>query len=180
VNEDIEVRTADVRRDSDLIRRIDTSFTSPTVLAVRRDPRGFQLVETVVEPPAVKEFPLDLDDVAETANEWEQSWLALAGGKPVGVVATQADRWNRRVIVWHLYVNASHRRQGIARRLLEAALLAAREGGALTAWLETSNVNVPGIRAYERLGFELCGLDTSLYRGTPAEGEVALFLSRAL
>jgi ribosomal protein S18 acetylase RimI-like enzyme len=48
------------------------------------------------------------------------------------------------------------------------------------AWLETSNVNLPAVRAYERLGFRLCGLDTSLYEGTPAEGEVALFLCRLL
>lgn len=31
-----------------------------------------------------------------------------------------------------------------------------------------------------RLGFELCGLDTTLYRGTPSEGETALFLAQSL
>ena len=46
--------------------------------------------------------------------------------------------------------------------------------------METSNLNLPGVRAYERLGFQVCGLDTSLYDGTPSEGEVALFLSRSL
>jgi hypothetical protein len=28
------------------------------------------------------------------------------------------------------------------------------------------------------LGFRLCGLDVTLYDGTPAEGEFALFFSR--
>jgi ribosomal protein S18 acetylase RimI-like enzyme len=134
----------------------------------------------VALPVVIKTFPLELDDLAERAHEWERSWLALDGELPVGVIATQEERWNRRVIVWHLYVSASHRKQGIGRRLLEVALETAHAAGALTAWLETSNINVPGIRAYERLGFELCGLDTSLYEGTAAEGEVALFLSRSL
>ncbi|QTR01699.1 GNAT family N-acetyltransferase, partial [Saccharothrix algeriensis] len=55
-----------------------------------------------------------------------------------------------------------------------------RSRGARTAWLETSNVNVPAVRAYLRMGFTLCGLDTTLYRGTPAEGEIALYLARNL
>jgi hypothetical protein len=41
-------------------------------------------------------------------------------------------------------------------------------------------VNVPAVRAYRRLGFALCGLDTTFYRGTPAAGEVALFFTRDL
>ena len=44
----------------------------------------------------------------------------------------------------------------------------------------TTNLNLPGVQAYERLGFHLCGLDTSLYDATPSEGEVALFLCRSL
>jgi ribosomal protein S18 acetylase RimI-like enzyme len=95
-------------------------------------------------------------------------------------VATRYEAWNRRVVIWHLYVSGEYRRRGVGGRLLETALAAAREAGARTAWLETSNLNVPAVRAYERLGFVLCGLDTTLYDGTPAEGEVALFFSRRL
>ncbi|MGC8488463.1 MAG: hypothetical protein ACP5QO_09645 [Clostridia bacterium] len=47
-------------------------------------------------------------------------------------------------------------------------------------WLEVSNLNVPAINAYEALGFTVVGLDTSLYRGTRARGEVALFMARDL
>jgi hypothetical protein len=39
---------------------------------------------------------------------------------------------------------------------------------------------LPGFHASLSLGFELCGLDTGLYGGTPAAGEVALFLERPL
>jgi ribosomal protein S18 acetylase RimI-like enzyme len=118
----------------------------------------------------------------EATHEWEQVWPALDRRQAVGVAATQYEAWNGRVIVRHLYVSSSHRRRGIGRRLLNIALSAARETGARTARLEASNVNLPAMRAYERLGFgfKLCGLDTSLYHATPSEGEIALFLCRPL
>jgi ribosomal protein S18 acetylase RimI-like enzyme len=170
------IRKAEVERDAALIKSVDTSFKTDVIFEVQSDGSGFRLVERAVEPTVVKSFPLD--DIG--GREWESTWLALDGGRAVGVVATQYESWNRRAIIWHLYVNPSHRRRGIARRLVETALRAAREAGARTAWLETSNLNLPGARAYGRLGFRLCGLDTSLYDGTPAQGEVALFLCRSL
>jgi ribosomal protein S18 acetylase RimI-like enzyme len=173
----VEIRRSDVERDAELIKQLDTSFATDTIFDVTSDGRTFRLVEKRVDPPVEKHFPLDELD---TAGEWENAWLALDLDRPVGVIATQHSSWNQRVVVWHLYVATSHRRQGIARRLLETALGAATKAGARTAWIETSNLNVPGVRAYERLGFELSGLDTTLYDGTPAAGEVALFLSRLL
>ena len=35
--------------------------------------------------------------------------------------------------------------------------------------METSNVNAPGLAAYERLGFTLSGVDLTLYEGTAAK-----------
>lgn len=34
-------------------------------------------------------------------------------------------------------------------------------------WLETQNVNYPAVQFYLRLGFELCGLDQTLYAPGP-------------
>lgn len=175
--EGIEIRPAHVERDASLIRSIDTSFETKAILDVQADGRGFRLAEKTLESPLSKAFDLGRPDAV---HEWERVWLALDGPQAVGVIATQHETWNLRVNVWHLYVDAGHRRSGVGRQLLETALAAAREAGALTGWVETTNLNLPGVRAYERLGFRLCGLDTSLYVGTAAEGEVALFLSRSL
>ena len=172
----VEVRLGNVQRDGDLIRSLDTSFVTGAILDVYTDGRGFRLVEKTIKPSLTKTFDLDFS----VAHEWERIWLALDGGQAVGVVATQHETWNRRVVIWHLYVNGNHRRRGIGRELLNTALAAARQAGAQSAWLETTNLNLPGVLAYEHLGFQLCGLDTSLYDATPAEGEVALFLSRPL
>src|SRR4029450_12232536 len=177
VVEGIVIRPAHVERDAALIRSLDTSFETGAILDVQADGRGFRLVEKTIEPPLSKAFDLGRLDAA---HEWERVWLALDGDQAVGVIATQYELWNRRVAIWHLYVNTSHRRRGIGRWLLETALAAARNAGARTAWLETTNLNLPGVQAYERLGFQLCGLDTSLYDATASEGEVALFLCRSL
>jgi ribosomal protein S18 acetylase RimI-like enzyme len=174
--DEIVIRPAEIERDAGLIRSLDTSFETGAIFEVQSSGRAFQLVETAVDPPVTKTFAVDL----HSEHEWERTWLALAADRTVGVVATQQEAWNRRVIIWHLYVDVGRRRQGIGSRLVDTALSSARQAGARTAWAETSNLNLPGVRAYERLGFQLCGLDTSLYEATPAEGEVALFLRRSL
>jgi ribosomal protein S18 acetylase RimI-like enzyme len=173
----IEIRPVSFEQDGDGIASLDTSFRTDTIFELRRSGRSFELVERPAEPPLAKAFPLT--DVG-SGPEWQNSWLASDDGRVAGVVASEHQAWNSRVVIWHLYVDGSRRRRGIGRRLLETALAAAVEAGMRVAWLETSNLNVPGVRAYERLGFGLCGLDATLYAGTPAEGEVALFLARSL
>jgi hypothetical protein len=63
---------------------------------------------------------------------------------------------------------------------MHAALEWGRRAGARTAGIETTHLNLPGIDAYHRMGFEICGFDTSLYRETPAEGEIAIYMARPL
>ena len=70
------------------------------------------------------------------------------------------------------------RRRGVARALLQAVDVHAVASGARNVWLETSSLNAPGVVAYRSLGFSLSGIDLTLYDGTAAEGEVALFFSR--
>ena len=72
------------------------------------------------------------------------------------------------------------RRNGIGRAMVEAAAAALR-GGARRLWVETQAINDGAVCFYERMGFEWCGLDTSLYEPAEVEeGEVALYYSRAL
>jgi ribosomal protein S18 acetylase RimI-like enzyme len=48
-------------------------------------------------------------------------------------------------------------------------------------WLETQNVNYAAIQFYQQLGFQWCGLDTTLYDSQEsAAGEIALFFARPL
>ena len=64
-------------------------------------------------------------------------------------------------------------------RCSSASRRTAASVGATHVWLETSNVNVPGVAAYERLGYALCGADT-LYYGSYMPGETAIYLAKSL
>ena len=88
--------------------------------------------------------------------------------------------WHRRLVLWHLYVARARRRTGIGRALLHEVEAHGRERGARTVWLETTSMNVPGIRAYERLGYRLCGCDTTLYDTLVYADEAALYFSKPL
>jgi ribosomal protein S18 acetylase RimI-like enzyme len=83
-------------------------------------------------------------------------------------------------VLWHLYITPERRGEGIARRLLTRAEAHGRALGAQRLWLETSTVNVPGIAAYARLGYTLCGVDTTYYEATPEADEAAVYLSKPL
>ncbi|MEV4441986.1 GNAT family N-acetyltransferase [Streptomyces sp. NPDC049577] len=160
---------------------LDNSFTTTTVLRVTADEDGFRLHETPVSPPLRKVFPDEPDEPAGPAGpEGAELVVAELDGEVRGAVTTVYESWNRRLVIADLRVAPGHRGRGIGRGLMDRALARGRAVGARTAWLEVSNVNAPAVRAYRRMGFTVCGLDTTLYTGTPAEGELALFMARPL
>lgn len=168
----MELRTADAA-DLDRAAALDDSFTTDTVFDVAVEPEGFTLRPTPVDPPLHKVYP--------PGDEPDGTVFVAADGPRVrGFIAVDLEEWRRRLVIQQVTVAPGHRGRGIGRALVEHALAHGREHGALTAWLETSNVNVPAVHAYRRLGFTLCGLDTTFYRGTPAEGETALFFARTI
>jgi ribosomal protein S18 acetylase RimI-like enzyme len=97
-----------------------------------------------------------------------------------GFIAWSIEAWNRRMTIWHFYVGLPYRQRGAGRLLMDAALDDARRVAAAMVWVETSHVNGPGIAAYQRLGFEICGFDATLYRGTSSPDEVAVYMARLI
>jgi ribosomal protein S18 acetylase RimI-like enzyme len=169
------IREFDANRDSDAVSRIDTSYSSHQVYAVRRGGDVLMLEPTAVVAPDRRRFPIDL-----AADPWAQGCVAVLDDRVRGFIGWGFETWNRRMTIWHFYLDRPYRQRGGGRRLMDAALDWARRAGALTAWLETSSVNQPGIAAYQRLGFEICGFDTTLYRGTPNQGDVAVYMARLI
>jgi ribosomal protein S18 acetylase RimI-like enzyme len=165
-------------RDVDpAIRAIDGSFTTDAVFEVHATGDGFTLTETAVSPPIKKEFPDDQEGVADEPDRF----VAIDDhGVTCGFIDLTYEQWNRRLTIADFEISPKHRRRGIGRRLLELAVRYGRELGARTLWLEVSNVNAPAIRAYLRMGFTVCGLDMSLYRGTECADETAVFMSQDL
>jgi ribosomal protein S18 acetylase RimI-like enzyme len=174
----IRVREARLPDDAAAIEAIDTSFTTDVVFDVAASGAGFALRERRLTAPLTKRFPLD--DVRAAERPWSHGFLAEDGGACIGFAAAGLQPWNKRMVLWHLYVQPSARGQGVGRRLARRTVELGRELGARHLWLETTNLNAPGVGAYRALGFELTGIDATLYDGTPAEGEIALFFSRPL
>ncbi|WP_097886129.1 GNAT family N-acetyltransferase [Streptomyces sp. st140] len=178
-----EIRTA-TPEDAGLVEALDGSFTTATVFQVEAAENGFTLRETVVDPPLTKVFPDD-EDEDDSADEGDQelqgdpTFLALApDGSLAGFVSVAYARWNRRLTIEDIEVAPDHRGRGVGRALMSRAEEFARERGAGHIWLEVTNINAPAIHAYRRMGFALCGLDTSLYEFTASAGEYALYLSK--
>ena len=172
------VRPAVFPQDAAGIAAIDTSFTTRQVYEVGVMGDSIRLTLRDLEAALSKRFPLD--DLESPKRPYDHAWVALEGERIVGFAATSFEPWNRRLILWHLYVDPPHRGRGIARQLLEMVDDHGVKRGARHLWLETSSLNVPGFAAYRALGFSLTGVDLTLYDGTPADGETAIFLSRGL
>lgn len=168
------VRPFDAAGDSAALQRLDTSYTSDVRYEVARD--GERLVLAPVAcAPVTRRYAIDL-----AADDWQHARVAVREDEVRGFIAWGAQQWNRRLAIWHFYVDLPCRGAGAGRLLLTAALDWAAQQDLCTAWVETSNFNQPAIAAYRRLGFELCGFDSSLYAGTEHQEELAVYLARPL
>ncbi len=165
--------------DSDRSAVIKGEFTSDTAFEVVRTEEGFTLRPVPLDPPVHKVFPDDEPEKDEV-SDGERRFVALDGDRVCGYVDTAYEPWNRRLTIADIEVAGPYQGRGIGRRLMEHAVERARECGAGHVWLEVTNINGPAVRAYQRMGFDFCGLDTTLYNGTASEGETALFMSLPL
>ncbi|WP_055629767.1 GNAT family N-acetyltransferase [Streptomyces hirsutus] len=167
-------RTA-VPEDAEAIGALDGSFTTGTVFQVTVADDGFALREIAVDPPLTKVFPEDEHDGGDADS---LTFVAHAAASDLaGFVAVSYSGWNRRLTVEDIEIAPEHRGRGVGRALMGLAVEFARERGAGHLWLEVTNINAPAIHAYRRMGLAFCGLDTTLYDGTPSEGEQALYMS---
>lgn len=177
----LQIRRLAMPQVEQALRELDTSYETNRVFEVRKVGLEFRLVPRQLPEPRRQGF----DDLAhELRNEdkpWTDAWVATDPDRSlVGFAATSFESWNARLRLWHLYTAPRARRGGVARRLVEEAAAEGRRRRAVYLFVETPSVNAPAIAAYERLGFHLVGLDSSLYDGTSATGQTAVYLARGL
>lgn len=171
------IRELDRKRDRDAVEAIDTSFETSEVFELVTSARRLELVERTLEAPIVKQY--EIDEVFAHWASWEVGWVAEEDGVVRGFATVEYEAWNERLNLWFLYIAPSWRRRGVGRALVERVEAYGRKVGASHVWLETSSKNVPGVRAYERIGFTLCGADSTYY-GRYMPGETAIFLAKSL
>lgn len=173
----IAIRPARLPEDEAGISAIDASFETEAVFRVEAEPRGFRIVKTPI-PRRTKRFWVY--DLQRPDREWDEAHIAADDERIVGFVCTSWQFWNRRVVLWHIYVDRAYRSRGLGLRLLEQVYARAARQKGLSIFLETSNLNAPGIAWYERQGFKFGGLDTTLYEGTGIGEEKGVYLVKVL
>ncbi len=171
------LRELDRKKDRKAVEAIDTSFQTTTVFAQVTSARRIELVEQELPEAITKRY--EIDEVFAPWASWEVGWVAEEDGAVRGFATVEYEAWNERLNLWFLYISPPWRRRGVGRALVERVEAYGKKVGASHVWLETSSHNVPGVRAYERIGFSLCGADHTYY-GRYMPGETALFLSKPL
>ena len=173
----IVLRPARLPEDSAGIAAIDKSFTTEAILDIAVGARDIRLIPT---PIPLREKRFAVYDLNREDRDWDEAHVACEDGRIIGFAASSYQFWNRRVVLWHLYVDTPWRGQGLGARLLGEVFARAARQNALCVWLETSNLNVPGVSFYEKRGFVLGGVDTTLYGGAQDSREKALYLVKFL
>lgn len=170
----VTLRSLDWPADRPALLALDTSFRTERVYQVVCRERSFVLSPVPVSPPLDKDYRF-ADDV-DSLPGFDQVIVAERAATIVGIAALKVESWNRRAVLWHLYVAPAQRGQGVGRALIDGVVQVARLHQARCIWLETQNTNYAAIQFYERVGFQWCGLDTSLYDPhSQAAHEIALF-----
>jgi len=178
----LTIRPAQWPQDIAPLSQLHTEMVTATIYRpiIAPENLAFRLVEEPIDPPLRKRYAVQPDSLEER-RDWDCAVIAEEAGAMAGFAAAQYVAWNRRVVLWHLYVAPSFRRQGVGARLLDAIDTFAHSVEARCIWLETQNINAPAIRFYQRVGFQFCGFDTTLYDPkTLHETEIALFFARPL
>ena len=172
----LTIRALDRDADRRAVEAIDTTFETGSVFDLVSTPRRIEMVERRLERPMTKRY--SIREVFAPWASWDTGWVADDGGVR-GFATAELEPWHTRLVLWFLYIAPEWRRRGVGRALLARVEEHGREVGASHVWLETSNVNVPGVAAYERLGYALCGAD-QLYYGPYMPGESAIYLAKRL
>jgi streptothricin acetyltransferase len=157
------------------VNKCDGTFTvdSRLVLQIEKDAIRYTVANIT---PYQKRYPLDdIDYTKYLANPTKTIFFAYQDGQLAGQVILRAN-WNHYAFIEDIVVDSHHRRSGIGRALMQAAIAWAKDRQLAGVTLETQNNNVTACHFYENCGFKLGGMDRYLYKGISKDTqEIALY-----
>ena len=167
--------------------QIASGYTSHEKYMVTKNEQDDQTILALtlhqLETPYVKQWPADKDMEAHYQDILEQG-LSLGlyqDGELVGVAFAEKRAWNKTLWVWEFHIAPEQRGRGYGRMLMDALAKTGTQAGCRVMVCETQNTNVPAIRFYRRVGFEVAGIDLSYYTNQDVEAfEVAVFMKKTL
>jgi ribosomal protein S18 acetylase RimI-like enzyme len=180
---------------SDIPRLADLrpGFTSDTQLKVEITGDGFtlgwRLMEVELPAPYHKGqgYDFDIYEREEIARRLTQNNTLLEVAvendtrRIVGVLDVAEEDWRHIAWVHNIMLDLDARGQGLGREMMQRTIAWARRRDLRAVMLETQTNNVPACRFYQRIGFQLIGINTAFYTNHDLEREeVALFWSYPL
>ncbi len=171
--------------DVPALRRLDYEIVSHTALALDKEVAGLAVTWRLT--PQRLAQPFRSSSFAPTPAEWDtleqhlaagrrEGFVARVDGAPVGFIELEAQTWRQVCFVWNLLLHRPYRGQAIGTALMQAAIAWARRRRLRALGLETQTNNWTALNFYQKLGFELCGIDDHFYTNSDrAVGEVPLF-----
>ncbi|MFC9708166.1 GNAT family N-acetyltransferase [Paenibacillus sp. NPDC056933] len=131
----------------------------------------------------VKEELNSTDDLKRYAEiiQLGFSYGLFMDGRLIALAIAEPQHWNNTLMIWHLQVNAKYIRKGYGRLLIDKVYELAQEKGFRAVTLETQNTNVPAIHFYLQCGYQIEGIDVSLYSNNPSQNdEIALYMRKMI
>lgn len=116
--------------------------------------------------------PVKNEDYDKLFQPWWddiKAWGIVEDDKLIAVIETAIETWNNRLRVTELWVDYTHRRQGIAKALMDIAFKRAKEEKRRAVVLETQSRNEGAIGFYLDYGFSLIGFDACAYQNNDME-----------
>lgn len=139
---------------------------------------SFVLKSEKTEIPYVKTWKLtdeNIDHYIKIVSE-RYSFGAYENNELAGIVLCEERKWNNTLYIENLLVSESHRRKGIGKLLIKKVIELSRQKNFRLIELETQNTNGPAIGFYKNQGFEVTGMNLTLYDPFENNDEIALFM----
>lgn len=137
----------------------------------------FNLID--VDPPYVKEEMNDEEDLKRYNQlvKLGYSYGVYVDQQFVALAIAEPQYWNNTLLIWHLQVHERHQRKGYGKILIDKMADMARDKGLRAVTVETQNTNVAAVQFYMQCGFQIEGIDLSLYSNNDTGNEeIALYM----
>ena len=147
--------------------RLEFRYTSHNYYDVEINRAGGGFLVSFIKKPFETPFEKVPDDTDKLFQPWWDdimAWGIVQNDILMAVIETAVEEWSNRLRVTELWVDDNHRRQGIAKALMDKAMQRAKAEKRRAVMLETQSCNEGAIAFYLDYGFSLIGFDACAYR----------------
>lgn len=175
--------------DEEVMELLKCGYTSDEIYRVTKSETREKTVFTVelnkLDQPFTKSWSNSYNkggiDFYNRVISLGASILTRVDGSLAGVAIIEPRSWNKTMLIWEFHISPDFRRRGIGKAMMNHIDNQGRMLGFRIMTCEVQNTNVPALDFYRSAGFELEGIDLSLYSNDPGRnGEVAFFMKRQL